>query len=312
MPFILALPYQTLIVLSSSSEDDDDMDDTFVKIIKIHVGKKTYQASLTELCSKSQYFSKELEKDSKRTEFRFDDEEARIINRILYWVWRGDIKLPSDDPNGIGKLLDLSQATQPELDEEYEYRDANGKVTRGPVVRYPDPERNEHHGLEEDNESQASTLYDASQTQALTTKSLDTLELAKVYAVAERLGMPVLCNMVIDRLGGRLGQCSSSGMNMATPIEALIYAYGRPKTEKEYLRKLLVDFTSLAAPVHDLFEMFPPEKLPAQLMYDLLKQLPIVRGEGCLDSEAWAKHFQQEKRYYHFRRSPQSSVIPRR
>lgn len=291
--------------IDGNNSNTSNKKDTLGPMVNILVGKGHGLMKFEEhlfFLRKSRYLRTELTKSPKLEEISFDDEESRIFCRIQWWLHRDDIYLPSELGIRENDRFDFTQDTEAEPEAfEYEYEDTQGNMTHGTAIPI------DENGFDEDQDSQVSDL-DASQTLRLPPKSLDALELAKVYAFAERLRIPELCNMVIDKLADRLGQHPTPGADLETPSEALIYAYKRPATKStpNYLRKILIDFTSLAAPVYDFTDSYAAGEIPPQLMLDLIRKFPMVRGKTGLDSESWAAHYEERKSEYHFRRRPQA------
>ena len=261
------------------------------KIILIRVGEaqelQIIPVHRQFLCKDSYYFRDAFEADSERSSFDFPEQEPEMFERAMNWIYGGGFLLPKDNTQIDETEWFFTQASD-------EAQNTNGPaghlvVEHGPGVRqsvtptrftklFDIPTGSDF----SDNEQETRVPGDAStKTEAPT--PLDTMTLSKIYALAEFLQMKDLCNEIIELLGQRLGYDNK------TPGQALTYAFERCGPDSP-LRKLLIDFTALSAPIYDVLHDPAFEASPA-LWRALVGELARVRGGNFLRPHGWEQNF---------------------
>lgn len=261
-------------------------------MILIRVGEaqevQTIPVHRSFLCSESYYFKDAFENDSEKSSFDFPDQEPEIFERAMNWTYGEGFLLPKDNAQNDETEGFSTQASE-------EVQDTNGPadhlvVEHGSGLRQsvaPIPSTKLFDiptGSDFSDDEQPTHAPGDVLTKTEPPTQLDTMTLSKIYALAELLQMKNLCNEIIELLGQRLGYDNK------TPGQALIYAFERCRPDSP-LRKLLVDFTALSAPIYDMLHDLAFEVSP-ELWRALVERLAMVRGSNFLLSHEWEQNFE--------------------
>jgi hypothetical protein len=284
--------------------------DPLDKIVNIVVGNgndfKPFPNHRRILNKESKHFRDAFKKNWETASFSLPNEDPDIYARVAHWMYFKkfiyDEEMAQDDETEG----DSSQASVNIEDEHGNpFALAHGRV---------DLQNNIFHGtaslkhtievvdLDEgsdgSNDDEPAQAPESSQARTDAPTPLDTLTLSKIWALAKLLGIPKLCDEIIDLLGKRLGY------DMKTPGDALIYAFQRCRPDSP-LRRLLVDFTARSAPITDLLEApdFDATDFAPELWCALVGGMIMVRGNQYLDQAEWAENFEHTVSEYYLNKS---------
>lgn len=271
------------------------------------------------LCAKSGYFRDQFAQHPHVREISISDEDPNVFRRIQHWVYFKQLLTPTEQEavkaEDVSDTVDINTLQHayndicfrnesddgPSLDEEAD-DDSGAEGGQSPEIPSdfgPEVEASSNTMAIVPRSSSASANEESSNF----TNPLDVLLLCKIYALAARLEMHTLCNEIIDILGKRLDEQTT------TPSDALIFAFERTSLANSPLPRLLVDFTVGHAPLGDFLASSSQRDIPQELTFELLSQMTLVRDvyrekikeEKGIDLvwEKWPRRFQRNKEVYY-------------
>lgn len=150
---------------------------------------KTFKSHRNLLASKSEYFRRQLEEDSSKSSFSFDDEDPEIYERVQQWFYSGRILLPGDETERDASYS-LTQNTPSPIPQRKKIKSTKRNMRNDESI-----------DAKSDNDTYGSdTFKDLDTEEDKSPSPLDSLTLTKLYALAERLEVRDLCRETIDML----------------------------------------------------------------------------------------------------------------
>jgi hypothetical protein len=294
------------VVPQRSNQRKDPLD----KIVNIIVGNgndtKPFPNHRRILNKESKHFRDSFKQNWDTTSFSLPNEDPDIYARVAHWMYFKrfiyDEEMTQDDETEG----DSSQASV-NIDDEpsspaalvHGRVDLQNDIFHGTAsLKHTIEVVDLDEGSDGSGDDEPAQALRGSQARTDAPTPLDTLTLSKVWALAKLLGVPKLCDEIIDLLGKRLGY------DMKTPGDALIYAFQRCRPDSP-LRRLLVDFTARSAPITDLLEApnFDATDFAPELWCALVGGLTMVRGNQYLNQAEWAQNFEHTVSEYYINNS---------
>lgn len=268
--------------------------DPLDKIVDIVVGNgnnaKSFEHHRRILSKESKHFRTGFRKNWETSSFSFPNEDPEIYARAAHWMYFKEFVFDEEKGQNSEAEGDSTQISEDAEDEETR----PAELSRGGNSSHSPVEVVDSENGSDDSDDEVVEPAENSQTQTDPPTPLDTLTLSKIWALAKLLGIPKLCDEIIDLLGKRLGH------DMKTPGTALIYAFQRCR-EDSPLRRLLVDFTARSAPITDLLAdpTFDATDFAPELWCALVGGLVTVRGDQYLLQAEWLQNFERTASDYH-------------
>lgn len=279
--------------------------DPLDKIVDIVVGngsgKKYFEHHRRILSKESKHFRDSFRKDWEAREFSFPNEEPEIYARVAHWMYFKEFvydEEKSSNGESEGDSTQISEDIEDEVKPDAPSHDGvklqNDEFHATAIPKSTIEVVDLEDGSDDSDDDEPAQALAGSQSQPESPTPLDTLTLSKIWALARRLGIPKLCDEIIDLLGKRLGY------DMKTPGHALIYAFQRCRPDSP-LRRLLVDFTARSAPITDLLgdAAFDATDFAPELWCALVGGLVTVRGDQYLRQAEWTQNFELTVSEYH-------------